>query len=563
LKSTRTERKPSLLSNMESTVANFLDIPLGRLIKKRDAEMLLAQFAALLPAGELALVDGRGRFFAGEGEWSQEELQALLPGGVVGTTIESPGLWLQALLVNDQLAGALVFRHDPSDNHRLAAGAFPCLHTTFALLLEQGAAIREVVGETLDRYREINLLYRIGETVGASLETNRIPHLILDEIRPVVKADAGIVLLPNGSDASVLDDLQVRAGFSAGGPSELLHSRGRELVSRVCASGRSEIASPEPPAHNQEEANSLGTILCAPLKTQGQVLGFLLLGRMDGQPEFTAGDEKLVMALTGQAAIALETARLHEEEIKRQRLEEELAIGHQIQLSLLPKYFPEIPGWEIAAVYRSARQVGGDLYDIFVSPDEPYRLRMVIADVTGKGVPAALFMASSRTAIRTQSSNGRGPAATLRQANRFITRDIHSRLFLSAFYATLDTRDGSLVYANAGHDWPLLLRGDSGDIEQLKASGFVLGAFPDIDLEEGTVEISPGDKVVFYTDGITEARNSEDLLFGEERLSELLAENTGSNAQQLLDLIVESVERFIGDTPRSDDITLFVVGRVR
>ena len=548
---------------MEPAVAKPLDIPLGRLVKKRAAEGLLNQFAALLPPGELALADGHGRFFAGSGEWDQADIQMLMAAGAGGDISESAGPWLRALLVNDRLAGVLVFRPDPLQDQPSAGQAWLCLHTTFALLLEEGAARREVVGETLDRYREINLLYRIGESVGTSLETDKIPHLILDEIRPVVKADAGIVLLPTGGDASVVSQPEVRAAFSDVGAADSLFSLGRAAVARVAASGRSEITGPERPEQNREGPDNIGTILCAPLKTQGRVLGFLLLGRTAERPEFTAGDEKLVMALTGQAAIALETARLHEEEIKRQRLEEELAIGHQIQLSLLPERFPEIPGWEIAAVYRSARQVGGDLYDIFVSPDEPHKLRMVIADVTGKGVPAALFMASSRTAIRTQSSNGRGPAATLRRANRFITRDIQSRLFLSAFYATLDTRDGSLVFANAGHDWPLLLHGDSGDIEQLKATGFVLGAFPDINLEEGRTEVKPGDKLVFYTDGITEARNSEDSLFGEERLSELLAQNAGSSAQQLLDLIVESVERFIGETPRSDDLTLFVVGRAR
>jgi serine phosphatase RsbU (regulator of sigma subunit) len=547
---------------MELPIASLLDIPLGRLVKRQDADRLLAQFAALLPAGDLALVDGHGRFFAGSGEWSQEELQALILNGTADGVVEAAALSLQRLLVGGRLAAALVFSGDPLHNERPDDRVWLCLHTTLALLLEQGAARREVVGETLDRYREINLLYRIGETVGASLETDRIPHLILDEIQPVVKADAGIVLLPSGGDTAVLERLEVKSQFGEAGLPDSLRSAGWKSLTSVASSGRPEITSPELPAHDHEGRDSPGTILCAPLQTQGRVLGFLLLGRTTGRQEFTAGDEKLVMALTGQAAIALETARLHEEEIQRQRLEEELAIGHQIQLSLLPERFPDIPGWEIAAIYRSARQVGGDLYDVFVAPDEPHRLRMVIADVTGKGVPAALFMASSRSYIRAESGNGQGPAATLRQANRFITRDIHSRLFLSAFYATLDTRDGRLVYANAGHDWPLMLHGDSGDIEQLKTSGFVLGAFPDIRLEEGTAEVKPGDKLVFYTDGITEARNSEGYLFGEERLSELLAQNPGCSAQQLLDLIVESVERFIGDTPRSDDLTLLVVGRV-
>jgi sigma-B regulation protein RsbU (phosphoserine phosphatase) len=252
---------------------------------------------------------------------------------------------------------------------------------------------------------------------------------------------------------------------------------------------------------------------------------------------------------------------LMEEEIQRQRLEEELAIGRQIQLSLLPDRCPDIPGWEITAVYRAARQIGGDLYDFILPPDDPQTLNLVIADVTGKGVPAALFMAFSRTIIRAEAAHGLGPAATLMRANQFIYRDVHSQLFLTAFYASLDTQTGRMVFANGGHDWPLLLRASTHEIRVLKTPGLILGAFPEVSLEEAEITVAPGDALIFYTDGVTEARNADDQFFGEERLEAVLAAHRGDGAEVLLQSVVTAVAQFVGSTPQSDDLTLVVVKR--
>lgn len=250
-----------------------------------------------------------------------------------------------------------------------------------------------------------------------------------------------------------------------------------------------------------------------------------------------------------------------EEEVQRQRLEEELAIGQQIQLSLLPAHCPDIPGWEITAVYQAARQVGGDLYDFILPPDDPHTLNLVIADVTGKGVPAALFMAFSRTIIRAEAAHGLGPAATLIKANQFIVRDIRSRLFLSAFYASLNTQTGRMVFANGGHDWPLLLSAATGAVQELRIPGLVLGAFPEVPLEEGEIMVAPGDMLIFYTDGVTEARNAAGQFFGEERLKATVAAHRGAGAEWLLQGVVTAVSRFVGSTPQSDDFTMVVVKR--
>jgi serine phosphatase RsbU (regulator of sigma subunit) len=253
--------------------------------------------------------------------------------------------------------------------------------------------------------------------------------------------------------------------------------------------------------------------------------------------------------------------RLMEVEVTRQRMEEELRIGRRIQLSLLPERLPEIEGWEFAALYRSARQVGGDLYDFFATPEEPERLHIVIADVTGKGVPAALFMAAGRMALRTEMANGRSPAQALQQVNQLVSLDSRHRLFLSAFQASLETKSGRLTYSNAGHDWPLWWRVQGGALQPLTSRGLVLGVFKEIQLEEQAVDIAPGDCLILYTDGVTEARNAEGDFYGEERLTAAIDTSSCVSAETIHQAIVHSLEEFTGDFPLADDLTLVVIRR--
>jgi serine phosphatase RsbU (regulator of sigma subunit) len=535
-----------------------LGIPLQRLLKRREAAALLEEFAALLPGGDLALIGADGHLFAGSNAWTQAELVELLTQASAGQLVYAGGLLLQPLLIKSQLVGALVARDEEGEDGRVKH-ALRCLHRSLTLLLGQALKTRDLARETLDRYREINLLYNVGETIGGCLDPEEIPQLVLGEAKRIIDAEGGLVLLPPSLTAGE-GDLEVRASF---GPASSI-----QTLSRVCRYIADEVYLTSRPAivtNLPGDPLRAGPILCAPLKTRGRVLGVILLGRLAGEQVFTAGDEKLLMALAGQAAIALETARLHQEEIKQQRIVEELAIARQIQLSLLPEACPVVPGWEFAAAYQPARVVGGDLYDFLELPGEPRRLGLVIADVTDKGVPAALFMAFSRTIVRTEamSSRNRNPAATLSRANRSIVRDIQSdsRLFLSAFYATLDTVSGRLAYANGGHNWPLWLRSASGEVQPLAARGIVLGVFNDIELEEREIEVAPGDMLVFYTDGVTEARGADGQMFDEERLRAAVASNPEASAQQVLQAIVEAVEAFVGDIPQSDDLTLFVIKR--
>lgn len=533
------------------------DLPLHRLLKRQETEELLAEFASLLPETDLAVIRSDGRLFAGNGAWSPAAVEELLALAGTGRQTRTAGALVRPLRVKSQLVGALVLRSHGPDPGPAAEQALGCLQHSLTLLLDQAAQTRDLVRETLDRYREINLLYHIGETIGGCLDPDEIPRLVLAEAKRVIEGEVGLVMLAPSAPVGE-NGLAIQASFGAGGDLAALPAGVQQVIREVFESGQPRIVTVSPTA-----GAGLGALLCAPLKTQEQVLGVICEGRLAGQPDFTAGDEKLLMALAGQAAIALETARLHQEEIKQQRLEEELAIGHEIQLSLLPDAFPVVPGWEFAAIYRPARQVGGDLYDFFQVPGPGKRLGIVIADVTGKGVPAALFMAFSRTLLRTEALNGRQPSSALRRANQSIVRDNRSHLFLSTFYGTLDTETGELVFANAGHNWPLWHQAATGEVQRLTARGIILGIFKNIELEERSITVAPGDLVVFYTDGVTEARDAAGRLFDEERLRAAMAGVPAGSAEQILQAVVQALEDFTGQAPQADDFTIIVVRRQR
>ena len=185
-------------------------------------------------------------------------------------------------------------------------------------------------------------------------------------------------------------------------------------------------------------------------------------------------------------------------------------------MSIIPKLFPAFPEreeFDVYALLKTAKAVGGDLYDFIQIPDDPDNLAVVIADVTGKGVPAALFMAFGRTAIRAEVMNGRQPADTLRRTNRMILLDTQSPLLMSAFLASFNLKSGTMTYACAGHDRPLWVSAKENDVSIIDGKGIVLGVFEGVTIEENAIEIDSGDFVIFYTDGVTEAQNAQDALF--------------------------------------------------
>lgn len=260
--------------------------------------------------------------------------------------------------------------------------------------------------------------------------------------------------------------------------------------------------------------------------------------------------------------MSVRTRRLMEEEVKRLRMEEELAIGRRIQLSLLPRGCPQLPGYAFAAGYRAAHEVGGDLYDFIVQPDNRAKVHLVIADVTGKGVPAALYMAVSRTLLHTYALDGSSPSEALRRVNDFIQQDAASPLLLSAFYGVLDADSSRLAYASAGHNPPLWLHAATGELEALESRGLLLGAFREFIGDEHSIVLAPGDFVVFFTDGITEARNAQGEFFEDEGLEAIVRSRPWVDAQELLTAIVMGVDAFAAGAAQADDFTVVVLQRL-
>jgi sigma-B regulation protein RsbU (phosphoserine phosphatase) len=267
-------------------------------------------------------------------------------------------------------------------------------------------------------------------------------------------------------------------------------------------------------------------------------------------------------ALQVMSAMSGRLRRFIDEEVRRQRLEEELRIGREIQLSLIPDACPNLGGWEFAATYQPARQVGGDFYDFIFAENNHDEMQMVIADVTGKGVPAALFMASCRTTIRAESVRGEGPGETLSRANCVIALDTRYPLFITAFCARLHAGSGSVTFANGGHERPFWLKASSGSCQVLESHDPLLGFAKDVQYEEYSITVEIGDFLVFFTDGVTEARNAQGHFYGDERLQRTIEARAWASAQALLEGILASVEEFSGDSPAADDLTLVVARRL-
>jgi serine phosphatase RsbU (regulator of sigma subunit) len=326
----------------------------------------------------------------------------------------------------------------------------------------------------------------------------------------------------------------------------------------------------------------------------GAPVGTLMVSTQTSR-HFLDDEAQLLAILANLLVQTLERERLSQEALAREKLEQELDLAREIQASFLPNCCPTIPGYQISAYYRAARQVGGDFYDFIELPTTPgqppsevtpapvasvvfrggarlpapavrdfsgaQRLGLVIADVTDKGVPAALFMALSRTLLRATAIDGRPPTEVLERANRLILADSRSGLFVTCFYAVLETASGLLSFANGGHNYPLLWDSAAVTVRPLRAQGIVLGIVPDPHFEPQSVTMRPGDVLLLYTDGVTEAMNLARELFGDERLSEVLHANHHRSPQEVINAVLAAVAAFAGGQSQTDDITMVVLKR--
>jgi sigma-B regulation protein RsbU (phosphoserine phosphatase) len=250
-------------------------------------------------------------------------------------------------------------------------------------------------------------------------------------------------------------------------------------------------------------------------------------------------------------------AELKRTTAEKERIAQELAIAKDIQQSFLPDTIPEIPGIELAAFSLPALEVGGDFYDFIQLAGD--RWGLVIADVSGKGVPAALFMALSRTLVRASTTKNPSPTEAIKEANHLIVQDTRiTSMFVTLFYAIIDPLNRTLTYVNAGHNPPILFHTGSSEVVLLRADGIALGVMDDIALSSVEIGLKSGDIAVLYTDGVTEAINAQDEEFGTERLDQTIKASQQLPAKDMIRAIVDAITNFAGDTPQADDITIIV-----
>jgi sigma-B regulation protein RsbU (phosphoserine phosphatase) len=299
-------------------------------------------------------------------------------------------------------------------------------------------------------------------------------------------------------------------------------------------------------------------VLLVPLVRQDEVLGVLALGAKLTGGRFHAEDMALLNILSQQLTTAIENVRLVSENVQKRILDEEINLATEIQEGLLPTKLPQHPLYASHGVSFASKFVGGDYYDLFLS--EEGRLHLAIADVSGKGVPAALLMSSLRAALHSNVAHVSSPSEVVSRINRLMYESTAPEKFATFFYGVLDTNSHELVYSNAGHNYPLVVRSNREPV-RLTQGGLILGAFANAAYEEGHLTLEPGDTLFMYTDGVTEATDDNEEDFGEERLQELLCHRCQHEPRELVEEVLREVRAFTHGAEPGDDVTMLVIQR--
>ncbi|HET7727182.1 MAG TPA: SpoIIE family protein phosphatase [Candidatus Limnocylindrales bacterium] len=498
-----------------------MSVTLARLLDRGRANALLEAFAPLAPRGWLALVDPDGTPVA-----ATREPPAPPAGGV------------DVHLPDGVLTGRVV------GGEGVPPAVLAALARAVEAVLAEIHDRRMVSLEALERYRELALLYRLAGTIGSAVDPAGIVDELLAEAVRALRSEVALVVpaeegsVPRAGTGPTDAQERVRASVSA------------RLGAILAGSGGTTVETPDG-----------WSLLVTPISVGERPSAALVLGRPPGSPRFASPDQRLGVALAEHASVALERSRLQAHDAERRRLEQEVSLGRRIQRSLLPQRPPDIAGWSFATHYEAATQVGGDFYDFFRLRDRPTSFGLVIADVTGKGIGAALLMAFARPLFRAIADQYPGPAAALTQANRVLVLERPTPLFITAFMGIVDSATGLLRYASAGHEPPLVVPAGRGRVRRLPGSGPLLGAFPVVSLAEHVVQLHPGDLLLLHTDGAIDARDPLRRRFGDVRLARAAGSARGRDAAELVASVAGAVARFAAGEPAADDLALVAVRR--
>jgi serine phosphatase RsbU (regulator of sigma subunit)/pSer/pThr/pTyr-binding forkhead associated (FHA) protein len=354
-------------------------------------------------------------------------------------------------------------------------------------------------------------------------------------------------------------ELLVRAARGAGFRIST-HVRDRVLnegVSMLVRDARLDQALAERMSIVEQQVRS---ILAVPLQTEKGVMGLIYLDSPHFVHEFSKDDMSLLTMMASIAAVRIEHARLAEVEQTERLLAKELEQAAEIQRGLLPKQAPVIPGVDLAGYNSPCRTVGGDYFDFL--PYDDGRVAILVADVAGKGMPAAMLMSNLQARVQVLFDDPTDLAALVTRLNRIIVKNCPSNRFISLFIGVYDTKTGDIVYCNAGHNPPLVVRCAGGRVEELESTGVILGILPNAKFEQRTAHLEIGDVVVLFSDGVTEACGPDsDDQYGEERLGKVFTDTACTSAQQVCERVQHELTEWMGTAPPADDITLVIARR--
>jgi serine phosphatase RsbU (regulator of sigma subunit) len=426
---------------------------------------------------------------------------------------------------------------------------FSSLADQIAIALDNSYLFGRLKKKTL----ETQTLLEVEKSLSSSLNLNELLELILDSLLKVVKFDAVAIFLidesrqeiehikARGFDPILEPDLQLKIG---------------EGVAGWAAKNRESLIVPntkEDPRYIEARVETKSG-MAVPIVSQNRTIGVFSL-ESDRPNAYDHDDLELLEAFASLAAISLERARQHEEILEKRRLEEELSIAKRIQKTFLPRKKPQVPGFDISGINIPSEEVGGDYYDFI--PINENQMGIVIADVSGKGIPAALIMASVRAGLIAEIRNNYAIRSIMAKVNNLLFESTASDIYVTAVYGVLDPKNRIFTFSNAGHNAPILRRAD-GEMKYLIEGGMALGMFENSKYEERPLGLSPGEIIVFYTDGVTEAKNDGQEEFGTRRLKQVIDDSHQLGARQIRENIYEAVKKFTGVSHQEDDLTMIV-----
>ncbi|MBN1349919.1 SpoIIE family protein phosphatase [candidate division KSB1 bacterium] len=426
-----------------------------------------------------------------------------------------------------------------------------------ATSIENGLVFRELneVNRILDKKnQELNTLFEIGKELNTTLDEDKILNLLLFAIMGEMTVNrCAVFMLKN-------ERMQVMHSKGISDFNEKLMLEDDEALARflsninlpILLNDENEI--PQDKFYDIFRDNKFRVMI--PMRIQDEPGGVIVIGdKITGQP-FSEAELEFLSTLGNQAMISLENARLFEETLEMQRMEEELLIARDIQKRLLPKDCPEFDNIEIAAINIPTHQVGGDYYDCIRIDDTHYGI--AIGDVSGKGVPASLLMSNAQASLHALVGTGMPTAQLIAKMNDLIYENTTLDKFITFFYGVLDTEKLTFTYCNGGHNPPFFFHAD-GTCQLLNTGGLLLGMMPGVEYQTATIQLRPGDWIVMFTDGITEAMNDQEEEFDSYRVEQIIRENLETTSKAMISGITNAVEEFVQEISQSDDMTLVVL----